>query len=716
MDTNEPEESYSSMDMPKGPWIRYRVEHRNRETNELINCRDTKGPGLDDDDDSKDGADGPAFALVTTYRTAPSAGKEKSEALTAATFAASSPPSYALHIYSPAIIIALQTVVQYYPSQDLTGDIVIKWPYPILVHHYDELAKFGDESARKDEQDRCIREKGAKTDIDLLLKFLDDNIMAEVIAEKERNKNGFYTFDYAWVFLKPGLTLLTQLDDGNDKDPQVIHSVYGGVFENPRVPWEINHWNLRYDGQYLGRHMTTVVFAKFDGQDTFEDSKVVDLEKEDIPEDVAAQIKYGETYWKLLRKQCRHYKGKTQNFPFNEIDGLVMADLKSYYTNEGSGPRLLGRADCRNWTSDCRCAVCKRKNTGSEKKVVALYEDYNMIAIETTDTLTRHQYFLCHFEMMAFVFRTRTWELLHVRHFSEPEFDEGLINNLVMDHQRKRTLKSLAKSFARTNKHGEEIKREPWAADFVKGKGHGLIFLLHGRPGVGKTCTAECIAAFTKRPLMVLTSSDIGTRPEEAEANLTRSFKTAKSWGAVMLIDEADVFMERRSTTNLVRNSLVAGFLRALEFYDGILFLTTNRIGSFDDAFISRIHLQLYYPDFDDEQRRLIWQTFIDKLTKERGDYIRLNIDAKDYIRGAEMRALKWNGREIRNAFQTAVSLAEYDAEKGEDGRIVITDEHLRAVVELSRDFKNYLNELHKGDEAKRAERKYERLDSYGDN
>lgn len=123
---------------------------------------------------------------------------------------------------------------------------------------------------------------------------------------------------------------------------------------------------------------------------------------------------------------------------------------------------------------------------------------------------------------------------------------------------------------------------------------------------------------------------------------------------------------------------------------------------------------------------------------------MRLNIDAKDYLRGNEMRALQWNGREIRNgkfgsllilhgelvpvllkepelggsannrtAFQTAVSLAEYDNEKGEDGKIIMTDEHLRAVVELSQDFKTYLNELHKGDEAKRAERKYERLDTY---
>lgn len=60
---------------------------------------------------------------------------------------------------------------------------------------------------------------------------------------------------------------------------------------------------------------------------------------------------------------------------------------------------------------------------------------------------------------------------------------------------------------------------------------------------------------------MVLTSSDIGTDPEEIEDNLTWRFKTATSWGAVLLIDEADVFMERRSTADLERNSLVAGEL-----------------------------------------------------------------------------------------------------------------------------------------------------------
>ncbi|KAI1750558.1 P-loop containing nucleoside triphosphate hydrolase protein [Xylaria castorea] len=734
METKQPVSQGPAEDKPKGPWIRYRVEHRDNLTNKLISHRDTKGPGLDDDGDSSK-PHGAAFMLITTYSIGvvlPSSDQSSEESSTQTISTITSPPSYSLHVISPAIVNALRSVVQYYPSQNLAGDIVINWPYPILVHHYDELAQFRDNAAQKDEKGLCERERRATDDLSLLLQYLDRSIMSEVLQEMERNAKGYHTFEYMWVGLKPGTTVLNKYRESTDFHPGVVHSMGGGSFQFPHTAWTIGTWAMRYNGRYLGRYQHTSEHPKFDGQQKPTFMIVGDLNNgHDLPKRVTDQLNYGEAYWRLLRTQCRQYKGKTQDVPSKEIDGLVMADMKSYYAHTSTKLNLMDTSDCRNWISDCKCEVCKSKMTNKKdsSKIVSLFEDYNYIAIESTTTLTPHQYFLCHFEMPAFVFKTRTWgkfptgllsapanpglETLHVRDFSEPKFDEGLVNHLVMEPQRKQTLKALAKCFARTDRNGEPLKGEPWTADFIPGKGHGLIFLLHGRPGVGKTYTAECIAAFTKRPLMILTSSDIGTNPAEVEVNLTKHFKAARSWGAVLLIDEADVFMERRSTADLVRNSLVAGFLRALEFYDGILFLTTNRVGSFDDAFISRVHIQLYYPDFDDDQRRQIWQTFIDKLVKERGNYMRLSIDAKDYIRGNEMRALKWNGREIRNAFQTVVSLAEYDAEKGEDGKIIITDEHLRAVVELSRDFKTYLNELHKGDEAKRAERKYERLDSY---
>lgn len=80
-----------------------------------------------------------------------------------------------------------------------------------------------------------------------------------------------------------------------------------------------------------------------------------------------------------------------------------------------------------------------------------------------------------------------------------------------------------------------------------------------------------------------------------------------------------------------------------------MLFLTTNRVGAFDDAFISRVHLKLYYPNFTPEQRKKVWQTFVDKLNGDRGDYIRLHPSAEEVLEGEEMQKLAWNGREIRN-------------------------------------------------------------------
>lgn len=61
------------------------------------------------------------------------------------------------------------------------------------------------------------------------------------------------------------------------------------------------------------------------------------------------------------------------------------------------------------------------------------------------------------------------------------------------------------------------------------------------------------------------------------------------TWRAVLLIDEADVFLERRSPHDINGNAIVGVFLRVLEYCTGILFLTSNRVTTIDEAFRSRI-------------------------------------------------------------------------------------------------------------------------------
>jgi len=104
----------------------------------------------------------------------------------------------------------------------------------------------------------------------------------------------------------------------------------------------------------------------------------------------------------------------------------------------------------------------------------------------------------------------------------------------------------------------------------------------------------------------------------------------------------ASLSLPSQGLTNIV-------FLRALEYYQGILFLTSNRVGTFDDAFISRIHVIIHYPPFQPEQRAKIWNTFFRRLEKERPS-LRITPSVYDFIGTDEgLKNLEWNGREIRN-------------------------------------------------------------------
>ena len=107
-------------------------------------------------------------------------------------------------------------------------------------------------------------------------------------------------------------------------------------------------------------------------------------------------------------------------------------------------------------------------------------------------------------------------------------------------------------------------------------------------------------------------------------------------------------------------------FLRVLEYYTGILFLTTNRVGAFDMAFKSRIHINLYYPPLTARQTLDIWKMNLDALRERRKDSLSIARPkiiqfAKDHYTSMRKKDMQWNGRQIRNAVQTAVALAEHE-------------------------------------------------------
>jgi hypothetical protein len=318
----------------KSPWIRYSVEYRYSDTDGLIHRKilskdDFKaykqGVGVNQEDDC------PAFELVSKYRASRIRQSDSQEREDNGPPSTLSRPSYYLHIYSLAIINALQSIVQYYPDQDLSGDsIVVPWPYPILAHHYDELANFREQCVGRDPATLCVRERNADEHIKLLLDFLDEHVMADVREEMERNRKSFVTFGGLWVALKLGVTIVKKHDEDEQLTAGVVHSVRGGISSNPPEEWVITYWTMQYDGQHVGRYNSTVRINRFDGEakDRFKIIPDFTAAKSINDKVLMKMSEHGETYWKLLKKQCRYYKGNTTEFPRNEVSRKSLSILE----------------------------------------------------------------------------------------------------------------------------------------------------------------------------------------------------------------------------------------------------------------------------------------------------------------------------------------------------------------------------------------------------
>lgn len=142
--------------------------------------------------------------------------------------------------------------------------------------------------------------------------------------------------------------------------------------------------------------------------------------------------------------------------------------------------------------------------------------------------------------------------------------------------------------------------------DIVEGKSGGTTVLCAGPAGVGKTLTAEVYSEIIRRPLYRVHSGQLGLNVAEMETALKNTLTRAQRWGAVMLIDEADVYIKRRDD-NIAANAVVGVFLRVLEYFNGLLFLTTNRVADIDEAIISRCIAMIRYHPPGLEDRRKIW-------------------------------------------------------------------------------------------------------------
>ncbi|KAF3016552.1 hypothetical protein E8E14_012443 [Neopestalotiopsis sp. 37M] len=339
----------------------------------------------------------------------------------------------------------------------------------------------------------------------------------------------------------------------------------------------------------------------------------------------------------------------------------------------------------------------ENSTTPSAAIVARTFSDMN-------DHFKDDDFLIMSYRVFGFVLRSRKWHQLDLADATPAETNSDGFDQLVLPTGHKDIVTSMITKHLRDKRSATSIRTQ---TDIVRGKGRGVIMLLHGVPGVGKTSTAECLAGAFNRPLFQITSGDLGITAGDVDENLEENFSLANRWNCILLIDEADVFLAQRSKEDFVQNSLVA-------------------------AFSSRIHITLYYPPLDRQQTLEIFKKNWERiLLRSKEDNRRIDIDQSEITQFAmdyydNNKQGRWNGRQIRNAFQSALAMAEFEVlgieGVNQDDNVVSIDpeavqtvklgkKHFEEVAKAYKGFVDYLNKVYGAGSARRARENMWRFD-----
>ncbi|KAK4143207.1 P-loop containing nucleoside triphosphate hydrolase protein [Dichotomopilus funicola] len=554
-------------------------------------------------------------------------------------------------------------------------------PFKPLVHRWKNIQRMHQEMQDSGDEEVELAKKEA---VNNLFRFLQPRITPLVHDVFEVKMTGNVAWDMLWQIFPPNELVWTTLG-GVQAICRVLachkESNPGPVPPHWRVRVEFVEWN----GSKCGIAIENVAILKYKGHRSIDSLPVYPLSFR--PD---SNLKKKEAMARGLRFQqlrgCRYmnYEGImipiTGNHEETTVSGRVMVDAYAYYqVNKMVKPNLkdLGHTDSSSpetsdseSNDDASCPETLATSSDAEPEpAVAARPGYPSRARHRSQELielSKEHCLLVSPWMIGFDLTQKKWGRFQIDSLSDIEWNDKAFDTLVLPGGEK----ELAWDFVES-----KAKSDEGVDDFVPGKGRGIIILMFGPPGVGKTYTAEAVAEKARVPLYVMSAGMLGASPETVESILTRVLELCRLWNAMLLLDEADVFLGARQGNTLAKNELVAIFLTKLEYYQGILFLTTNRFSSIDHAFQSRVDLFLPYRDLDANARKQVWNNFFDHFGRNK-----FEITGEELDRLSE---LALNGREIKNLIKSAQLLSARKGSKVVAGLLYMLAENRVAALKM---------------------------------
>ncbi|KAH9897321.1 P-loop containing nucleoside triphosphate hydrolase protein [Xylariomycetidae sp. FL2044] len=563
------------------------------------------------------------------------------------TFQENKPKKTTLAINSPHILQAFRDAIVSYPPvpTDFKSPLKLKAPFQMLSHYWDELEEYR----------RLVAIPTARKHLDLLFDFMEHEVKPDRDRALQMIAKGQIDFEHAWVMYRPG---------------EIMY------MEKMGEPWLAVCSQAAYDehrlsGPYLEVRCT---YTDHNGTIAGDATHVVTMnQRQNFPAETTVAITdlgvYPRRHVKVDDSLERRLRLRGERF-------LALRDRHTM-TYGGNGSAEWLKEPPFDFYDSCLTKfqgvflpytetgriVLDRKTFGEENRMA-----------KAQVKLAEPRPWLCPPFTVGYSLSRKQWGRFLVDNMTEVAWNPKAWDPLVLPDKEKLLLRSLITS----HQYSENPR------DHMQQKGKGLVVLLHGTPGSGKTLTAETAAEGCKKALISTSVGELNrggnmiTGSASFEKELKKMLLYATTWQAIVLLDEADVFLEARKENSTDRNALVAVFLKELEYFSGIVFLTTNRVASFDTAMKSRIHLSLGYRPPELEVRRRIWLKCLGAVPA--GETVIDAGEAVDAPAFAPILEAPLNGREIANAVTTARTMARFEGAK-------LGLPHLETVLEVRRAF-----------------------------
>ncbi|KAF1935029.1 P-loop containing nucleoside triphosphate hydrolase protein [Clathrospora elynae] len=592
---------------------------------------------------------------------------------------------HSIVVQSPLLKKLLASVLKNYPGVTVgLNRLEFTDKFEPLIHRWTELqeaiGKLGDET-----EDQCTTKSHAK----LLQEVLTKEFKSLIETAQDMRSKRVMTYQHLWTLFQPGSTVFAR-QDGQETAMTLVQTRYGQDAKGVPCFW-LNCKYVDWDGAKFGIQRINLSISAYTGTRSISSLQVYPLEYHHEGESIRTRlIERGAKAEALAGPNYRAYQGvawRQGSFGTRDkynVKGRIVIDTHGWNRFNPTSPIFVAPLNQKELAhrSGGRGASYNNEEDDYGREEDEDYgenldDDYdeddgmpiNGAFAYEEDTakhvpLTTEQKLICSPLLRGYSLKNKLWLNFFVNCVKDIEWQTDAFDRLVLPKNQKELILGFTES---------QRKFRDTFDDIIEGKGKGMIILLCGPPGVGKTLTSESVAEEMKVPLYMMSAGDLGFDPRKVETKLQDILEMCSRWNAVLLLDEADVFLEQRSLHELERNKLVSIFLRVLEYYEGTMFLTTNRVQTFDPAFQSRIHISLDYPGLSIDSRKTVWKNFLDMSSQEH------TISTTQLMQLARM---DLNGRQIKNILKIARLLASRKEE-------ALSHEHIITTMDVTQHLHN---------------------------